>query len=387
MSLRALLASFILISGTFAAAYAQDATNSPETNDSAQPADTFTPPPVQRPGSATPSPSTPEAPVATDGTVTTAPPAVVIPKRDVIAEAAIRYGTYQADVGLYNRMFNSQDDVAEASRVLGTHNPEMIVSGWLAYSAILASESDVFAAEVRKIAAHHGRDRTLTGFENDIRFALTLDGSQAALGYALTAGQADANRLKRIGNVIVTQSRGELQSMGWANAKLKGDSHEFVEDLQAASIAGRPVSGNISRLFEGSRIDLAADQATALGTSTSLWDSVPVTGTDFSLPVLSETTTPGRTSVYRNPDNDFINSRITTLAAYRILGETQPGNTGVAKALTDKEITGGLTDCVTMTQFEYRGCLVGNYKVFERVFCIGEHAVTDVGRCIGDISQ
>lgn len=378
MSLRALLSSLLLIHGIASASVTW----------AAEPENEKQEPSVSSPD--TP-PASPAPADETDGSqpegalVQPLPP---VPERDLLTESAIRYGTYQAEVGRYNRQFSSQNDIVEASKVLGTHNPEVLASGWFAYSALLASESDQFAREVLNIDAHYGRDRIMLGLEKDMTFALRLDGSQRALGQALKASQADSTRLKVIGGGLVDQSRGTLQSLGWAKAKLKGNPDKIVEELKLASLAGRPIAGEVRDMFDVSRVNQAIGRANTLGDSASLWDNVSASAPGFRLPIL---TTSGFTTIRpfaaRNPDYDFINARIMTLAAYRILGETGEDNAALANAMSDKGITGGMTDCLDTAQLAYRGCVYANHFVFERAFCIGQHAVTDVGACIEVVSK
>lgn len=385
MSLRALLTSVLLLgSATFIPfAWAEDDANAksdPPASETPQ-----TPAPVTGEASPTPLPSGTIVTSSAGQTTTSAP---ALPSRDILAEAAVRYGSFQADVSRYNRIFNSQDDIAEASEALGGYNPNNLASGWIAYSALLASESDAYANEIRKIEAHYGHDRLMLGLKNSVTYSLTLDGSQDALNQALSASKADSRRLKRIGEGIIGQSRGKLQTLGWAKAKLRGDSNKFVEELRLASLSGRPVSGNVRTLFNVSRVNDAISNANTLGSSSSLWDTMSSVQPEFRLPTFSASGFSAyKPFANRNRDYDFINGRIVTLAAYRILGETDESTLELTRALTDETFPGGITDCIDTAQLEYRGCLVGNHFVFERAFCIGEHAVTDVGRCIEKVSE
>ncbi len=333
-----------------------------------------------------------DTPVTVSGTdeSTSSPLTTAEPAREILAETAIMYGTFQSDAGQYNRNFNSSDDIERASKTLGSHNPQELASGWFAYSALLASESTSYANAVRRTEAHYGRDRLLLGLRNSNTYALSLDGSTDALNKALKAGDADAFRLKRIGAGITRQSRSDLQALGWAKAKLRGNSAKFASEIEAAAKDGRPMAGNVRTLFDITRLDTSLSQANLLGSSGSLWDSISVAGssTDLRLPGVSVSGVSG-TQPYsrRNRDYDFINGRIATLAAYRILGETDTNTAVLAETLNDSQVTGGMTDCISTAQLEFRGCVVGNHFVFERAFCIGEHAVADIGRCIEKVSQ
>lgn len=385
MSLRALLTSVLLLGSATSMpfSWAADSDNG-KTDPPASSSDETS----EQEADSSPATPLPAGTIVTSPTEEPAARVPALPSRDILAESAIRYGSFQAEVSRYNRIFNSQDDIAEASEALGGYNPNNLASGWIAYSALLASESDTYAEEIRKIEAHYGHDRLMTGLQNSVTYSLTLDGSQDALNQALSASKADSRRLKRIGEGIISQSRGKLQTLGWAKAKLRGDSDKFVEQLRLASLSGRPVSGNVRTLFAASRVNEAISNANTLGSGSSLWDSMSAVSPEFRLPTLSASGfSTYKPFANRNRDYDFINGRIVTLAAYRILGETDESTLELTRALTDQEYPGGITDCIDTAQLEYRGCLVGNHFVFERAFCIGEHAVTDVGRCIEKVSK
>ena len=340
--------------------------------------------------------------VATNGEPNTTtsgiePPALItsspsiVPQKDLLADAATVYGSFHSDVGIYRRTFTSADDIAEAAEVLGTHNPEALASGWLAYSALLASESPRYATEVRNTAAHYGRDRLLMGLGNDVGYSLTFRGADDALQRALDAGKADARRLNQIGSGITYQARGPLQSLGWAKAKLRGDSDKFASELENKSLSGRPKSAAVLSVFKPNQLNTSLRQASGLGSSTSLWDRMPGLR---STSVLNQPTSAGafqtsQPQFRRNPNLKFLHGRITTLAAYRILNATTEPSAGLSNSLSDKTIVTNLSmdNCVKTAQLQYRGCVVGNHFVFERAYCIGEHGVSDIGKCISQVTR
>lgn len=313
----------------------------------------------------------------------------IVPLRDILGDTAAIYGSFHSDVGSYDRIFQSQDDIIKASTELGTHNAEKLASGWLAYSALLASQNSQFADEVRKADAYFGRSEFIQIMNADLTYAMKLDGSQDALNKALDASKADSKRLTRIGKSLAIQSGNTLQALGWAKAKLRGDRKAFVKELEDASKEGRPIFADMQTLFDVSSLNEAIIRADTLSGKSSLWDNLLTTDTqtetEFKLPTFDGT---GFTTFTpfsrRKPKYDFLNGRITTLAALRILNETDELSPELTRALTDKEVTGGvsLTSCLKMSQLQYFTCVEGNQFVYERAFCIGEHAVTDVGRCL-----
>ena len=313
---------------------------------------------------------------------------IVLPN-DILADSAGRYGSYQAVVSMYDRDFKSQDDIINASTDLGTHNAEHLASGWLAYSALLASQTAEFQSEVIKADAYFGRSQFLTIMNSEITYAMKLGGAQDALNNALDVSKADSRRLTRIGKSLSSQSGLPLQSLGWAKAKLRGNRNTYVRTLEELAIDGRPILEDVKTLFDVNSLNDAISKANTLGSKTSLWDNLLTacvdTEPEFKLPTFDGsgfttfTPFPRRKKTY-----DFLNGRITTLAALHILDETHHASPELSRILTDKEIPGGvsLTSCLKQSQLQYFTCVEGNQFVYERAFCIGEFAVKNVGECI-----
>ena len=390
MSLRSLYAG-ILIGGTLLSlpAFATDPVNDTLTNQQPQASSSA---PLSIASSAG-TPALAQAAPASDvklpglGTIQTTDPVTPVtapePERDLLAEAAVAYGSFQLDASRFDRDLNSTTDIEEATTTLGTHNIDRLSSGWLAYSALLASQSPEYAKSIRKTDAHYGRERMLAGFANSVTYALDLEGSRDALTRAIDASKADARRLERIGDNVREQSK-SLQKFGWATAKLKSDSNKDARTLELAALDGRPQSGGLRTLFGSPRVEEAVVSADRLGSTSSLWDRLIAAGPDIQLPVISTT----GVSTYQpvetfNKDRRITAGRIATLAAYRILDEADTTSAGLSRAMDDAQTK----DCFETAQQIFRQCVSANYKVFERPYCIGEHALKDVGRCVGEISE
>lgn len=326
------------------------------------------------------------SPLADRQTQAIAPSMRTVPtrERDVLADAAVAYGSYHGDVTVYNRSLNSKDDVDAALDALGSHNTDRLASGWLAYSALLASQSPEFAKAVRDVEAHYGSDRMMLGLRNSASYALSLDGSDDAMRRAIGASKADARRLESAGERIKDQAY-SMQSMGWAKAKLGGARGSRAAELRETALTGRPLSGQVRTLFAAPRVDEAISQANMLGAGSSLWDRVSSVGPELKLPGLA-TIRPASTYQPRyaiRSDRRETAGRIATLAAYRVMGQTETRTGDISKALSDPMTK----DCLEMAQMQLLQCVSATYRVYERPFCIGEHALKDIGACVGEVAH
>jgi hypothetical protein len=282
----------------------------------------------------------------------------------------------------FKQNLESTSDIDNAMTTLGTHNHERLASGWLSYSALLAAESEAFRKGVQDTADFHGRGRLLEGMRNSPVYTLSLKGSDDAMRRALGASKADARRLDRIGESIKEQAY-SLQQLGWAKAKLKGQPSDHANKLRLAAMNGRPQSSDMRSLFEGSQLEAALSSATGLGSSSSFWDRLGPSTTGLRLPTLSTLQNPTFSNAYTvRAQRKQTAGNIATLAALRILGETTTQTSYVSAALKD----GQTQSCFEEAQMNLLQCVSASRNVYERPFCIGVHALKEVGSCLNDVT-
>lgn len=301
---------------------------------------------------------------------------------DVLTKSAVAYGAFQNDVSSIKQNLESNADIENAMSTLGSHNHEKLASGWLSYSALLASESEAFQKGVKDTADYHGRDRLMLGMQNSPAYTLSLKGADDAMSRALGASKADGRRLDRIGENIKAQAY-SLQSLGWAKAKLKGQPSDHAQTLRLAALNGRPQPMEMQTLFEGPQLDEVITSVTQLGSMTSFWDRVSTTGPGFRLPTLSTIQSPTFSNAYAVKSQRRNSAgNIATLAALRILGETGTETNYVSSALNDAQTQ----SCFEEAHMNLLQCVSASRNVYERPFCIGVHALKEVGSCLSDVT-
>ena len=299
--------------------------------------------------------------------------------QDVISESASVYATFQADVtDTKEQPLSSASDIETTLTQLGGQNPDQLSSGWIAYSALIASQDPGFRASVRDIEGFYGRDSLLTGLRNDLRYARTLDGGTNAVISSLAAVDADSKRLRGAGAYVKEQAY-SLQGASWAKARI-GDTDGLINSIRSSSLTGRPVRADIRSAFAQPDIDVVLVQAGRSG-APSLWEGVSNAAGAVKFPIVNVAYT-GRSARVR-AGKEPIADRIATLAAYRILGEESAPVSQVRSAMSDRPTK----SCINMAQLNLQQCVAAAHKQYEVPFCIGEHALTDVGDCIGEVTQ
>lgn len=298
---------------------------------------------------------------------------------DPITDGAAVYATFHSDVSdVRNNPLGSASDIETTLTNLGGQNPDKLSSGWLAYSAMIASQDPEYQAAVRDIASFYGEESLRLGLKNDVRYARTLGGGTTAVTSALGATQADRRRLEGAGAYVKEQAY-SLQGTSWAKARV-GNTQGLINQMRTTAISGRPVRSEIGAAFYDSNIDAVLSNA-AGNSAESLWDGVSTAAGAVQFPILNLGYS-GRDPRIR-AGKEPVADKIATLAAYRILGSEETPAADMRTAMKERTTK----NCLNMAQLNLHQCVAAAHKQYEVPFCIGEHALTDVGECIGDVTQ
>lgn len=303
--------------------------------------------------------------------------APIVRTPDNVSRAAAIYGTYQLDVSdVRARSFSSVQDIENALTSLGGQNSDQLSRGWLAYTALVASQTDDFRAAVRDIESFYGRERVLLGLRNDYTYASTLDGGDGAFSAAMAAMTSDTRRIDGAAYTVREQAY-TLQSAGWAKARVGNRK----EDMLAALGAGRSIDGSLISALASEEGDIALRQTGQQG-APSLWEGMQIVAETVRFPTFNGGSIGGIQSSNRQIDNDTAN-RITTLAAFRLLGVDNESATVLQTALADPTSQ----RCLVKAQLNLRQCVAAVHQQHEVPFCISEHALTEISDCIDIVTD
>lgn len=297
---------------------------------------------------------------------------------DPLARAAALYATYHGDVtDVKTGSFGSARDIDQSLTNLGGHNPDQLSQGWMAYSALVAAQNPEFRAAVIDIEGYYGRDMFVTGLKNDPRYARTLSGGNQAVSSSLTAVDADSRRLIGAAAYVKEQAY-SLQGAGWAKGKVRNSS-ATANGLLASTRTGIPARNSMVRAMASPDINTVLSKAGQSG-SPSVWESVTSAASTIRVPAFTAKLAP-QTRIARGKEP--IADRITTLAAFRIIGSDPSSAQSMRVAMQDRETAG----CLNMANLNLQQCVAAAHNHYEVPFCIGEHALSDVGKCIGTVTQ
>jgi len=299
---------------------------------------------------------------------------------DGISRAAAVYGTYQNDVsGIRDNPLSSASDIGNALTNLGGQNAGQLSTGWLAYSAMVAAQDPEFRAAVRDIEGFYGRDRVMSGMRNDMAYARTLEGGRTAVSSALAASEADSRRLASAAAYVKEQAY-TLQGTGWAKARIS-NANAMAASIETTSKSGRAPNSTVISALQSPSIDNALSQAGGSG-APSLWDGTMDTASGVRFPSLrNPSLTASRHDVKLGREQ--VANRRATLAAYRVMGVDNRTAGQISTAMADTQTS----SCIRRSQLNLQQCVAASYRQYELPYCISQHALQEVGDCIGEVSN
>jgi hypothetical protein len=266
-------------------------------------------------------------------------------------------------------------------------NVDALTRGLIAYGAMTAAQSPEFAKSVRETAAFYGKDKFLFGAVIDPTYMGSMKGYNEALQLALEATRADGRRVEAVGE--------RYKNLGTSLQKTKWGGQ--VAPQQAARLTGLKAAANgafsrrapteLKPYLTVSTVSLqpAADP-TGFG-GLRFWETItnPVLRTNLgstittaSAPMAPPNPMMSGYKLRPHPDRQGAFNNMTTLAAVYILDMTREPAAQTEKLLNDA----GTRNCLALKQAQFYQCVSAARFHYENAFCLGEHAIKDLGSCI-----
>ncbi|HEY9217347.1 MAG TPA: hypothetical protein VIO94_04810, partial [Phenylobacterium sp.] len=215
----------------------------------------------------------------------------------------------------------------------------------MAYGAIAALQDQAFVLGVRTHAADPERRRTLA-YEilKDPSYVLSLPNTAGAAGMVIAALGTDGSQLMTTG-LAVKQAAYDVQRSAWSKSEIPNRDMRLAG---AKSLSITPRTGEVSET-------LRLQQATS--------GAAPIA-------LAPQTASP--------PYTPFVvrSIALAALAALGYAGDDFQAHTSAV--LADP----ASSSCLTMSKLNLYQCLAVAKPHYEDVFCLGQHALIDTGRCM-----
>jgi len=261
---------------------------------------------------------------------------------------------------------------------ISRHNRDSLTRGWVAYGAYTAAQSPTFVQGVRDAAAYYGRDAVIWAVTVDPSYARGLRGGADATRMLLDSADADAARIVAVADRYQEMAY-SMQRQRWANsvAPQQAARVQRVRSLGAAGAPANAVPDDVSPRLRVTPLSLSpASDPTAFG-GRRFWDALR--GGD-----VVEVSSTGTAPQWRaNPTRSEALDRMAAVAALQALDAVDTNQSAVTRLIADPRSR----DCIEMAQLQLYQCMSAARFRYENTFCMSEHALRDVGQCIGNVAQ
>ncbi len=294
------------------------------------------------------------------------PAGLVIPAgANTLGAHAALYAAYAADVEALNvsSVTTGRALTISTERIARHLNSDRLALGIIAYGAAWAATQDEFVSEVRNLEARMGRDALIAKLRSEIAFARSLPGGEQAAQIAARALLADATKIQEEGDAF-KQAAYDWQKYAWAKVS--------TADSKARNAALRTLVAPVP----------AADAAITLS-------ALPE-------PILTPQTTHLRAlSIQRHvrltnqSTRDNVTwaepirawspiDRMVSLAALSAIGGPADRKEDTEALMRDPR----LVSCVNSSRLNMQMCNAATKQPYERSFCLAEHPLGEIAKCI-----
>lgn len=280
------------------------------------------------------------------------PPVAVVPPfqaitklSPAIVDRASAYQAYVQRTAALTPGYTSGDQIQAALRTSNQYEPRTLAEGAVAYAAIVALQEPSFVAGVKSFAHDAAsRDALVARILSDPYYASQFPGAAAAADLIVSTLTADGEAIVRAGAAI-KQSAYDIQKERW--------SREFVADRD----------GRLALAKSDSSVPAAPSPELSANLMRA---SMAGSGLMVSRAGRSAATT--QTVV-----------RGLAIAALASLGAAGDENAAQVSGLLDEGVG---PSCMNLAKLNLYQCLAVAKPHYEDVFCLGQHALMETGRCV-----
>ncbi|WP_293677106.1 hypothetical protein [uncultured Phenylobacterium sp.] len=271
------------------------------------------------------------------------PPSVTLSPR--LIEMASAYRAYMVRTTGIAPNFTDGSAIASSLKTGAAYEPDQMVKGAMAYAAVVALQDKSFVAGVRLyVADRTQRQQVAYQILKDPAYVLGINGAQSAAGLVVAALGGDGQSLYD-GGKAVKQAAYDLQRQPWS----KVDVQE--RDSRLANAKSASTAAMLGDVAETTRLQQASLGAAPMSLAPA------AAGPPYTTTVV----------------------RGLAIAALAALGQAGDAELNQVMGLMSEPNIGR---CMSMSKLNLYQCLAVARPHYEDVFCLGQHAMMDTGRCM-----
>lgn len=255
-------------------------------------------------------------------------------------------------------------------RLTTFYSDDRLVRAWIAYTAMVAAQHPEYLDDIREVADYYGPEAAMSGLMYDPAYATSFrhaDGAQASVVAAL---EQDSSEIREVSERY-REAAYSLQSARWANARAR-DRQDRLAAIESAGTREIDLSEDVMMSLEA-RLDSGVP-ASALFETYETASAAPTAGPQLSLTVGQTQQTADRARV----------GRILSVAALQSISEDPSQSSAALEALLSDPV---VERCLAWVRLDLQQCVAAGHFKYEDSFCIAEHALLDVSRCLGAASD
>jgi hypothetical protein len=300
--------------------------------------------------------------------VVVVPPVVIAPGGNTVGAHAAIYAAYANDVDdlRVSSVLSGAALTTNTERIARHLNSERLALGIIAYGAAYAATNDQFVAEARKAAEFFGRDAFIAKLRREYSYARVLPGGEEAAQLAARAVLADAAKIQSEGDDF-KQAAYDWQALAWGK--------QSTTDAAARNAALRALvqptptpemTLRLSALPEPV-IDPVASQTrfATLSTTSRIANDVNRRAVTFEEPIRAWSPV----------------DRMVSLAALMAIGAPIDKQADTEALMRDPR----LVSCVNSARLNMQMCNAATRQPYERSFCLAEHPLGEVAKCMAKV--
>ena len=273
------------------------------------------------------------------------PPPPAISLSSAVVQSAANYQTYINNVAAIKADFKSGDDVARSLKQGDGYDPQGLLQGAIAYSAIVALQDQTFVGSLRTFAADpDSRQQMTRQIFTDPNYVTAIKGADTAAGLIIATLMDQGQKVVTAG-AAVKQSAYDIQHEAWSKELVANRDQRLADAKSTVGMSMLSSTDDVARL-----------QQAAVG-------AAPMS---FS----------GQAATAPYPP---VVVRALAVAALAALGQAGDDNTALVTPLMADQAS---ATCLNMAKLNLYQCLAVARPHYEDVFCLGQHVMTDTGQCM-----
>jgi hypothetical protein len=306
-----------------------------------------------------------------------------------VLQAAAAYEDYMHQASTLSPAFADGAQVESELKTGESYQPAQLAHGVVAYSAVVALQDPDFVAAVKVYAKDAaGRAQLANLIYSDPRYASQIPGAPAAAARIVDHLNADGVALQKAGAAI-RQSAYDVQHQPWSKLFVADRDGRLAVAKQLGDTPAAPSIAESDFLLKvavaGSGLDPAAPTAAAAAGAAV---PAPITGGAAAVPaIIAPGSVPAPAAatvpVIAPPPYTEGVTRGLAIAALAVLGAAGDDNAAQVSALMNEGVG---ARCLDLAKLNHYQCLAVAKPHYEDMFCLGQHALFDTGRCLQKVA-